>query len=201
MPASSPASPTARSGRARPTSISAASPSGENANHSASLPSVGTYLDEQPITTITGALDIHVFDIARVEALAGPQGTLYGASSQAGTVRIITNRPDTSSFYGAANIELNSVAHGDFGGTAEGFVNAPLSGRVALRVVAWYRRDGGYIDNIPGTLAFPTSTAIVDLPATTSPSPMTIWSRRIITTSTPMAPAPRCGSSSTTAGR
>ena len=55
--------------------------SGENANHSASLPSVGTYLDEQPITTITGALDIHVFDIARVEALAGPQGTLYGASS------------------------------------------------------------------------------------------------------------------------
>ena len=70
--------------------------SGENANHSASLPSVGTYLDEQPITTITGALDIHVFDIARIEALAGPQGTLYGASSQAGTVRIITNKPDTS---------------------------------------------------------------------------------------------------------
>ncbi len=100
--------------------------SGENANHSASLPSVGTYLDEQPITTITGALDLHIFDIARVEALAGPQGTLYGASSQAGTVRIITNRPDTSSFYGDANVELNSVAHGDFGGTAEGFVNAPL---------------------------------------------------------------------------
>ena len=67
---------------------------GENANHSASLPSVGTYLDEQPITTIQGALDLHVFDIARVEALAGPQGTLYGASSQAGTVRIITNKPD-----------------------------------------------------------------------------------------------------------
>jgi len=129
--------------------------SGENANHSASLPSVGTYLDEQPITTITGALDIHVFDIARVEALAGPQGTLYGASSQAGTVRIITNRPDTSSFYGAANMELNSVAHGDFGGTLEGFVNAPFSDRVALRVVAWYRRDAGYIDNIPGTLVFP----------------------------------------------
>ena len=55
--------------------------SGDNANHSTSLPSVGTYLDEQPITTIQGALDVHVFDIARVEALAGPQGTLYGASS------------------------------------------------------------------------------------------------------------------------
>src|SRR4249919_2923378 len=84
--------------------------SGDNANHSASLPSVGTYLDEQPITTITGALDINIFDIARVEALAGPQGTLYGASSQAGTVRIITNKPDFSGTYGAVNLELNNVA-------------------------------------------------------------------------------------------
>ena len=133
--------------------------SGENANHSASLPSVGTYLDEQPITTITGALDLHIFDIARVEALAGPQGTLYGASSQAGTVRIITNRPDTSSLYGEVGLELNTVAHGDFGGTLEGFVNAPLSSNAALRVVAWYRRDGGYIDNIPGTLVFPSLEA------------------------------------------
>ena len=136
--------------------------SGENANHSASLPSVGTYLDEQPITTTTGALDLHIFDIARVEALAGPQGTLYGASSQAGTVRIITNQPDTASFYGEANVELNSVAHGGFGYTGEAFVNAPLSDRVALRVVGWYRRDAGYIDNIPGTLTFPTSGIVFD---------------------------------------
>jgi outer membrane receptor protein involved in Fe transport len=133
--------------------------SGENSNHSASLPSVGTYLDEQPITTITGALDIHVFDIARVEALAGPQGTLYGASSQAGTVRIITNKPDTSGFYGEANVELNSVAHGEFGYTGEAFVNAPVSDNVAVRMVGWYRKDAGYIDNIPGTLVFPTVAA------------------------------------------
>lgn len=136
--------------------------SGENANHSASLPSVGTYLDEQPITTTTGALDLHIFDIARVEALAGPQGTLYGASSQAGTVRIITNQPDTNSFYGALNGELNNVAHGDFGGTLEGFINAPLSDNVALRVVGWYRHDAGYIDNIPGVLNFPTSGIAFD---------------------------------------
>ena len=50
---------------------------------------VGMYLDEQPITTIQGALDIQMYDIERVEALAGPQGTLFGASSQAGTVRLI----------------------------------------------------------------------------------------------------------------
>ena len=131
--------------------------SGENGNHSSSLPSVGTYLDEQPITTITGALDVHVFDIARIEALAGPQGTLYGASSQAGTIRIITNKPDTSAAYGEANVEVNKVAHGDFGYTGEGFINLPLSSNVALRTVGWYRRDGGYIDNIEGTLLFPTS--------------------------------------------
>src|SRR6185437_2274821 len=51
-------------------------------NHSGPLPTVGTYLDEQPITTIQGAMDVHLYDIARVEALAGPQGTLYGASSE-----------------------------------------------------------------------------------------------------------------------
>ena len=127
--------------------------SGENANHSASLPSVGTYLDEQPITTIGGALDIHIFDIARVEALAGPQGTLYGASSQAGTVRIITNKPDINGgTYGAMNLEVNKVAHGDWGYTGEGFVNLPISSNVAARIVGWYRRDAGYIDNIPGQL-------------------------------------------------
>jgi outer membrane receptor protein involved in Fe transport len=126
--------------------------SGENANHSASLPSVGTYLDEQPITTITGALDIHIFDIARVEALAGPQGTLYGASSQAGTIRIITNKPDLSGVYGAVNLEANKVAHGDWGYSGEGFINLPVSSNVAARVVGWYRRDGGWIDNIRGQL-------------------------------------------------
>ena len=131
--------------------------SGENGNHSGPFPSVGTYLDEQPITTTTGALDIHVFDIARVEALAGPQGTLYGASSQAGTIRIITNKPDTSGFYGEANLELNTVAHGEVGYVGEAFVNAPLSDNAALRVVGWYRKDAGYIDNIPGSLTFPTS--------------------------------------------
>ena len=76
--------------------------SGNDGNHSGSLPSVGIYLDEQPITTIGGALDIHTYDIARVEALAGPQGTLYGASSEAGTIRIITNKPDPTAFSASA---------------------------------------------------------------------------------------------------
>lgn len=131
--------------------------SGENANHSTSLPTVGTYLDEMPITTIQGALDIHAYDLARVEALAGPQGTLYGASSMAGTIKLVTNQPDPSGTYGAVDAELNSVKSGDFGYTGEGFVNLPLGENAAMRLVGWYRHDGGYIDNIPGSRAYATS--------------------------------------------
>jgi outer membrane receptor protein involved in Fe transport len=136
--------------------------SGENGNHSSSLPSVGTYLDEQPITTIAGALDVHVFDMARIEALAGPQGTLYGASSQAGTIRLITNRPDLNGTYGEVNLEMNKVAHGDFGYTGEGFMNLPLTDNMAVRVVGWHRRDGGYIDNVRGTMTFATAGITID---------------------------------------
>lgn len=132
--------------------------SGENNNHSGPLPSVGVYLDEQPVTTISGPLDIHVYDIARVEVLAGPQGTLYGASSQAGTIRIITNKPDTSAFNAGYDIEGNSVAHGDIGYSAEGFVNLPLGNRAAVRLVAWAEHDGGYIDNVPGSFVYPTGS-------------------------------------------
>jgi iron complex outermembrane recepter protein len=128
--------------------------SGGDGNHSGSLPSVGVYLDEQPVTTIGGTLDVNIYDVARIEVLRGPQGTLYGASSEAGTIRIITNKPDTSGFYGAADAELNSVSHGGIGGGLEGFINAPLGDSVALRVVGWYRRDAGYIDNVPGTRTF-----------------------------------------------
>jgi iron complex outermembrane recepter protein len=131
--------------------------SGENANHSSSLPTVGTYLDEMPITTIQGALDIHAFDLARVEALAGPQGTLYGASSMAGTIKLVSNKPDTSGTYGEVGAEINTVAGGAIGGLVEGFLNAPISERAAMRLVAWYRRDAGYIDNVAGSRTYPTS--------------------------------------------
>ena len=60
-----------------------------------------------------------------------------------GTVKLITNPPDPGETYGAVDFEVNSVAHGDMGGTAEGFVNLALSPTAALRVVGWYRKDGG----------------------------------------------------------
>lgn len=131
--------------------------SGGDGNHSGSLPSVGMYLDEQPITTIQGALDIHLYDVARVEALAGPQGTLYGASSQAGTVRIITNKPDASGFEAGFDVEANTVAHGSEGYVLEGFVNQPLADNMAVRLVGWARHDAGYIDNVYTERTYPSS--------------------------------------------
>jgi outer membrane receptor protein involved in Fe transport len=130
---------------------------GGRGNHSGSLPTVGVYLDEQPVTTIQGPLDIHVYDIARVESLAGPQGTLYGASSEAGTIRIITNKPSLAGFSAGYDLETNKVAHGDAGWSAEGFVNIPVHDRAAVRLVGWRTHDGGYIDNVPGSVTFPTS--------------------------------------------
>ena len=116
-----------------------------------SQPSVGTYLDEQPVTTIQGNLDLHLYDIANVEALAGPQGTLYGASSQSGTIRIITNKPEIGNFVAGYALEGNAIDDGGNGYVAEGFVNFPLGARAALRLVGWKTKEAGWIDNLRGT--------------------------------------------------
>lgn len=123
--------------------------SGGDGHHAGSLPATGVYLDEIPVTTIANSLDVHVYDIARVEALAGPQGTLYGASSLSGTLRIITNKPDPSKFSAGYDVKATKFGKGDGGGGFEGFVNIPLSDRAAVRLVGYYEHDGGYINNVP----------------------------------------------------
>ena len=127
---------------------------GGDGNHSGSLPSVGSYLDEQPVTTIGGTLDVHIYDIARIESLAGPQGTLYGASSEAGTIRIITNKPELGVTTGRVDGELNTVNHGGIGGKVEGMINVPIADRIAFRGVAFYQHDAGFIDNIFGSRTY-----------------------------------------------
>jgi len=116
-----------------------------------SQPTVAVYLDEQPVTTIANNLDVHMYDIARVEELSGPQGTLFGSSSMGGTLRIITNKPGTDHFEAACNIDGNMLpGAGSKGGQIEGYVNVPVSAHAAVRLVAFTEHDGGYINNVPG---------------------------------------------------
>ena len=129
--------------------------SGGDGNHSTSMPSVGYYLDEQPVTTINQVLPIHMYDIARVETLAGPQGTLYGQGSQLGTIRIITNKPEMGVSTGGYDVEVNTTKSGDPGYDLNGFWNFPLGERAAIRLVAWHQETGGYIDEVPTTMHFP----------------------------------------------
>src|SRR5690348_6707862 len=130
--------------------VSAAGGTNAEGNHSGPLPQVGTYLDEQPVTTIGGTLDVHIYDVARIESLSGPQGTLYGASSEAGTIRIITNKPELGVTTGRIDSELNTVDHGGVGGKLEGMINIPIGDRIAFRAVGFYQHDAGYIDNVFG---------------------------------------------------
>lgn len=136
--------------------------SGENSNHSGPVPSVGIYLDEQPITTIQGALDIRVYDMERIEALAGPQGTLYGASSQSGTIRYISNKPDPSKFAAGYDLDVATIDHGSESYSGQGFVNIPLSDNMAIRLVGWAAQDGGYIDNVLLERTFPSWGGTID---------------------------------------
>lgn len=127
---------------------------GGNGNASGSQPGVAMYVDDQPVTSIGSNLDIHIYDVARIEALAGPQGTLYGASSQSGTLRIITNKPDSDAFYAGIDAGAYTTKSGDPSYSLEGFANIPLTDRAALRLVAWHKQDGGYIDNVAGTRTY-----------------------------------------------
>ena len=111
--------------------------SGGDGNKSGSSPSVAVYLDDQPVTTIGRVLDVHMYDIARVEAVAGPQGTLYGAGSQAGTLRIITNAPSSAGFESGYDLSVGTTKEGSESYSAEGFVNLPIGEKAALRIVGW----------------------------------------------------------------
>jgi iron complex outermembrane recepter protein len=115
-----------------------------------SQPMVGVYVDEQPVTAIDSSLDIHVYDMERIEALAGPQGTLFGASSLAGTVRYITNKPDASGTYAGYDLSGINVDHGGNGEKAEAYVNFALTDNAAIRLVGYSERDPGYINNVAG---------------------------------------------------
>ena len=90
---------------------------------------VGVYLDESPISVALFTPDLELFDLDRFEVLRGPQGTLFGAGSEAGTVRYITRQPQLEMFEGVADASFEDVKHGDEGGSARGAVNLPIANR------------------------------------------------------------------------
>ncbi len=107
------------------------------------------YLDEQPITQSGRNPDPRLIDIERVEALRGPQGSLYGASSQSGTLRVITNKPDATRFDAWADVQFSNTSNGGTGHDVSAMLNAPLvADRLALRLVGFTAEDAGFVDKV-----------------------------------------------------
>src|SRR6202521_6206040 len=98
---------------------------------------VGVYLDESPISIALFTPDLELFDIDRFEVLRGPQGTLFGAGSEAGTLRYITNQPKLGVFEGTADASLEWPRNGTVGGSARAAVNMPLNDTTAVRFVGY----------------------------------------------------------------
>ena len=115
-------------------------------------PNVSFYLDEQPLAQPGRNLDVYAADMARIEVLAGPQGTLFGASSQAGVVRMITNKPVIGETSGNVEVESRFMPDGDSGAKVELVGNMPIGESTAARLVAYRDKKGGYIDQVAGTL-------------------------------------------------
>ena len=115
------------------------------------VPNVALYLDEQPMSQPGRNLDVYVADINRVEVLAGPQGTLFGASSQAGTIRLITNRPDMAGVSGNVKAGVSYTKDGEMSNNVNGTLNVPLGDSFAVRGTVYVDNMGGYIDNVRGT--------------------------------------------------
>ena len=114
-------------------------------------PNVALYLDEQPLEQPGRNLDVYTADLARIEVLSGPQGTLFGASSQAGTIRLITNKPDPTGTYAKLKMGTSWTKSGDMSNNVTGIINIPATDNLALRGVIFTDHQGGYIDNVHGT--------------------------------------------------
>lgn len=112
---------------------------------------VAMYLDEMPMTMSTTQLDPRMVDIERVESLPGPQGTLFGSASQAGTLRVVTNKPRFDEVAGEVSAEIKSTRDGEESYDVSGHLNIPVSDNFALRLVAYKVKEGGYIDNVYST--------------------------------------------------
>lgn len=115
---------------------------------------VATYIDDTPFGSSNALADGFAFsgdfdtwDLQRVEVLRGPQGTLYGAGSEGGLLKYVTNPPDPTKFAAAVQVGGEDVAHGQDAGSGKGMINLPLGDRAAFRLSGYYEGLPGYVDD------------------------------------------------------
>ncbi|HEX8447576.1 MAG TPA: TonB-dependent receptor plug domain-containing protein, partial [Sphingomonas sp.] len=122
---------------------------GYNTSDTSDRSLVAVYLDDTPISVQGQTPDLKVYDLERVEILRGPQGTLFGAGSMAGTIRFVTAKPDMKQAFGSVETGIATTQHGEPSFNVRGMVNVPLvSDTLAFRGNFYVGRDGGFIDNI-----------------------------------------------------
>jgi outer membrane receptor protein involved in Fe transport len=116
------------------------------------FPNVAIYLDEQSGQLPGRNLDVYAADLERIEVLAGPQGTLFGAGAQAGVIRYITNKPKLNTTEASVIAGYGVTAGGDPNANLTAVLNLPLvADTLAVRAVIYNESRGGYINNVPGT--------------------------------------------------
>ena len=136
--------------------LSTDSPGLQVAGTAGAQPTVALYVNDAPASLVGRNLDLYTVDLQRVEVLAGPQGTLFGASAMGGAVRYITNRPDASKFSAGFNSSYAFTKSGDESVAGDAFINVPIiQDKLAVRAVVYADRQGGYIDNVAGTFQLP----------------------------------------------
>ena len=120
------------------------------------VPPVSTYVGETPLF-----LSLHIDDLDRVEVLRGPQGTLYGSGSLAGTIRLIPKQPDPGGFAGYVDVDAGNLAAGhQWNNSVDGMLNLPFNDVSALRITAGREHYAGFIDEPYVVKLGPASTAV-----------------------------------------
>jgi iron complex outermembrane recepter protein len=136
--------------------LSTDSPGLQIAGTAGAQPTVALYINDAPASLVGRNLDLYAVDLKRVEVLAGPQGTLFGASAMGGAVRYITNKPDASEFHAGFNASYAFTRKGEESVAGDAFINVPIiKDKLALRAVFYNDRQGGYIDNVAATFQLP----------------------------------------------
>jgi iron complex outermembrane receptor protein len=136
--------------------LSTDSPGLQIAGTAGAQPTVALYINDAPASLVGRNLDLYAVDLQRVEVLAGPQGTLFGASAMGGAVRYITNKPDASAFSAGFNSSYAFTKGGEESVAGDAFINIPIvQDKLAIRAVFYTDRQGGYIDNVAATYQMP----------------------------------------------